>query len=115
MSTEIMGIEAPCAGDGVLGDRLLDVYERLQAAYGPQGWWPGETAFEVIAGAILTQSAAWGNVEKALGNLQAAGALSVEGIQALGEGEIAALIRPSGYYNAKARKLKAFVEMLYER
>jgi len=69
----------------------------------------------VVAGAILTQSAAWGNVEKALGNLRAAGALSPEGLHALGEGEIAALVRPSGYYNAKARKLKAFVEMLCER
>ena len=92
---------------------LADVYGRLLAAYGPQGWWPGETAFEVIVGAILTQSAAWTNVEKALVNLKAAGALSPAGLHALDEGEIARLIRPSGYFNAKARKLKAFVEMLH--
>src|SRR3990172_6685346 len=95
--------------------RLLDVYERLLEAYGPQHWWPGETAFEVIVGAILTQSAAWTNVEKALANLKAAGALSPEGLHGLDEREIARLIRPSGYFNAKARKLKAFVEMLHNR
>lgn len=92
---------------------LADVYGRLLAAYGPQGWWPGETAFEVIVGAILTQSAAWVNVEKALANLKAAGALSPEGLHALDEGEIARLIRPSGYFNAKARKLKAFVDIVH--
>jgi endonuclease-3 related protein len=98
-----------------LGGLLREVYERLLAAYGPQGWWPGETPFEVIVGAILTQSAAWVNVEKAIGNLKAEGALSPEALHALDEGELARLIRPSGYFNAKARKLKAFVEMLYAR
>jgi endonuclease-3 related protein len=100
-----------------LDDRrvLLEVYQRLLEAYGPQGWWPGESAFEVIVGAILTQSAAWANVERALANLKAAGVLSPAGLHALDEGEIARLIRPSGYFNAKARKLKAFVEMLHER
>jgi endonuclease-3 related protein len=92
--------------------RLLDVYDRLYAAYGPQHWWPGDSRFEVIAGAILTQSAAWTNVERALGNLKAAGAFSPEGIDELPEAEVARLIRPSGYYNAKARKLKAFVRLL---
>jgi endonuclease-3 related protein len=94
---------------------LAEVYERLLGAYGPQHWWPGETAFEVIVGAILTQSAAWANVEKALANLKDAGALSPEGLHSLDEGEIARLIRPSGYFNAKARKLKALVEMLHSR
>ena len=96
-------------------EHLADVYERLYRAYGRQHWWPGDTPFEVIVGAILTQSAAWTNVEKAIVNLKAAGALSPEGIHRLDEGDLAALIRPSGYFNAKARKLKAFVEMLYER
>jgi len=94
---------------------LRDVHDCLLVAYGPQHWWPGETAFEVIVGAILTQSAAWTNVEKALANLKAAGALSPQGLHGLSEGEIARLIRPSGYFNAKARKLKAFVEMLHVR
>ncbi len=95
-------------------DLLPDVYDRLYAAYGPQGWWPGETPFEVIAGAILTQSAAWTNVERAIANLKAAGALSPEGLAAISEAGLAALIRPSGYFNAKARKLKAFMRLLDE-
>ncbi|HEU4760616.1 MAG TPA: endonuclease [Dehalococcoidia bacterium] len=96
-------------------DGLLDVYERLFAVYGPQRWWPADTPFEVIVGAILTQSAAWANVEKALANLKAAGALSPEGLRRLSEPELAGLIRPSGYFNAKARKLKAFAGLLFGR
>src|SRR5213592_3867528 len=95
--------------------RLTEIYDLLFAAYGPQHWWPGDSAFEIIAGAILTQSASWSNVERALANLKAAGLLSPKGIEALSESELAELIRPSGYYNAKARKLKAFVELLDER
>lgn len=94
-------------------EAIGEVYRRLYAAYGPQDWWPGDGPFEVVVGAILTQSAAWGNVEKALGNLKAAGVLSPEGIHALTEEELARLIRPCGYYNAKARKLKAFMAMLF--
>ncbi len=104
------------AAEGLSAEGILkEVYKRLLGAYGPQHWWPGETAFEVIAGAILTQSAAWTNVEKALANLNAAGVLSPEGLHGLEEAEIARLIWPSGYFNAKARKLKAFVEMLHSR
>ncbi|HEV8573434.1 MAG TPA: endonuclease III domain-containing protein [Dehalococcoidia bacterium] len=91
------------------------VYDRLYSAYGPQHWWPGDSAFETIAGAILTQSASWANVEKALSNLKAAGALSPQGIAALSTGDLARLIHPSGYFNTKARKLKAFVGLLDER
>lgn len=96
-------------------DRLLEIYRRLYAAYGPQRWWPGETPFEVVVGAILTQSAAWANVEKAIRNLKAAGALSPEGLARLSEGELAQLVYPAGYFNAKARKLKAFVALLFKR
>lgn len=95
--------------------RLQDTYGRLYSAYGPQHWWPADTPFEVIVGAILVQSAAWGNVETAIGNLTAAGALSPERLRAIPEDELATLIRPCGYFNAKARKLKALVELLDER
>ena len=95
--------------------RLLDIYRRLHAAYGPQRWWPGETPFEVIVGAVLTQSAAWTNVEKAIANLKAAGVLSPEGLARLDEAELARMVYPAGYFNAKARKLKAFVDMLRDR
>lgn len=93
---------------------LRYVYQRLLERYGPQHWWPAREPFEVIVGAILTQSAAWTNVEKAFANLKAAVKLSPETLRSLPEGELAALIHPCGYYNVKARKLKAFIEWLGE-
>ena len=95
-------------------DKLFRIYSSLFACYGPQNWWPGEGPFEVIVGAILTQSAAWGNVEKAIGNLKKAGALSPQALRSLPLSELSHLIYPSGYYNAKAIKLKAFAERLGE-
>ena len=84
------------------------------ARYGPQHWWPAETPFEVIIGAILTQSAAWLNAEKAITNLKAAKALSPQALRQLSLSEIATLIHSSGYYSAKARKLKSLVQWLGE-
>ena len=87
---------------------LADIYRRLLERFGPQHWWPAEEPFEVIVGAILTQSAAWGNVEKAIGNLRGAGALSPRALRKLPRAKLAELVYPCGYYNAKALKLKAF-------
>ena len=95
------------------GKTLLEVYERLFARYGPQHWWPAQEPFEVVLGAILTQSAAWGNVEKAIANLREADVMTPAALLALPSERLAILIRPSGYYNAKARKLKAFVQRLH--
>jgi endonuclease-3 related protein len=96
--------------------RLLELYEPLFAAYGPQGWWPGDQdPFVVVAGAILTQTTAWANVERALANLRECGFLSSEALLAAPEEEIARVIHPAGYFNAKARKLKAFAETLHAR
>ena len=78
----------------------------------PSAGGPGDTPFEVMVGAILTQAAAWTNVEKAIANLVAEDALSPEGIRRLDQDQLAKLVYPSGYYNAKARKLKALVEYL---
>lgn len=91
---------------------LLDIYRRLLAHYGPQHWWPAEAPFEVIVGAILTQSAAWGNVEKAIANLRKADALSPKALRKLSTPKLAHLVHPCGYYNAKARKLKSFAGWL---
>lgn len=87
---------------------IRQAYERLRLAFGPQNWWPAESPWEVIVGAILTQSAAWSNVEKAITNLKAANMLSVAGIATAAQDDLARLVYPSGYYNAKARKLQAF-------
>ena len=94
------------------GETLLEIYHRLLSCYGPQHWWPAEDAFEVVVGAILTQSAAWTNVEKAISNLKAAGALTAAALLAIPSDRLAALIHPCGYYNAKAKKLRAFVQRL---
>jgi len=91
-----------------LSQSLEDIYRRLLERFGPQHWWPAEEPFEVIVGAILTQSAAWGNVEKAIGNLRGAGALSPRALRKLPRAKLAELVYPCGYYNAKALKLKAF-------
>ena len=93
-------------------ERLTDTYHRLLAQYGPQQWWPAGEPFEVIVGAILTQSTAWTNVEKAIANLKAREMLSPQALRCVGVDELASLIRPSGYYNAKAMKVKSFVEWL---
>ena len=91
---------------------LKRFYRALLEHFGPQHWWPGETQFEIVVGAILTQNTAWTNVEKAIANLKWAGALAVETMEALPEKRLAALIHPSGYYNQKAKKLKAFLQYL---
>ncbi len=91
---------------------LLTVYRLLHHEYGPQHWWPAESILEMIVGAILTQSAAWTNVEKAIGNLKSGGSLSLAALQAISHDELARLVHPSGYYNVKATKVKAFVDWL---
>jgi endonuclease-3 related protein len=85
------------------------------AAFGRQGWWPGRTRFEIAVGAILTQNTAWSNVERAIRALRAAGALSFRGMRALPDRRLAALIRPSGYFNQKVEKLRAFLAWLVGR
>ena len=100
--------------DDMTAGNLMEIYDLLYERFGPQDWWPAKTQFEVIVGAILTQSTSWRNVEKAISNLENAGVLAVEGILKIDIHELAELIRPSGYYNMKARKLKAIVSFLSE-
>jgi len=95
-------------------ETLQGIYQRLMDNYGPQKWWPAKEPFEVMVGAILTQSAAWANVEKAVTNLRASKAMAPEPLRRLSVSEIAELIHPCGYYNAKALKLKALAQWLGE-
>ncbi len=92
---------------------LLRYYEVLSGALGPMRWWPAETPFEVIVGAILTQSTAWGNVELAIANLRKARVLTPEAMLHVRAARLAALVRPSGYFRQKAKKLKSFMAFLY--
>jgi len=96
-------------------DRLLNLYDRLYARFGPRHWWPADTPFEVIVGAILTQHTAWTNVEKALANLKAIAPLAPDLLWTLPEGSLEQAIRPAGYYNQKARKLRSFLAVLFQR
>lgn len=88
------------------------MHDWLAKAYGPQHWWPAETAFEVVVGTYLTQNTAWAAVERSLANLHNAGALSIGGLRALSLDKLRDLIRPSGFYSRKAPALKAFIAML---
>lgn len=85
------------------------MFRKLARAWGQQHWWPAETPFEVISGAILTQNTSWNNVERALTNLREAGALSLAGIREVPLEKLQALVRSSGYYRQKAERLKSFV------
>jgi endonuclease-3 related protein len=95
-------------------EKLMEIYKELYKAYGPMHWWPGETPFEVMVGAILTQNTSWRNVEKAIRNLKARKVLHVRGIHQLKRSQLASLIRSSGYFRIKADRLKAFVNFLVE-
>jgi endonuclease III related protein len=88
------------------------MYRRLARTWGPQHWWPAETPFEVIVGAILTQNTSWNNVERALSALRSRGKLSASGIRKLSLSKLEELIRSSGYFRQKARRLKNFVAFL---
>lgn len=94
-------------------ETLLDIYQRLYAAYGPQGWWPGEGPLEVLVGAVLTQNTSWRNVERALDNLRAAGVLSPSGLRGLPRAELEGLLRPAGTYRVKAARLRALLDYLF--
>ncbi|HNW92448.1 MAG TPA: hypothetical protein PKM88_06010, partial [bacterium] len=85
---------------------------RLLAAFGPQHWWPGETRWEIMLGAILTQNTAWTNVEQAIGNLKRAQALPLAAVRALPDAVLARHIRPSGYFNQKVKKIRALLRWL---
>jgi endonuclease-3 related protein len=83
--------------------------------FGPQHWWPGETPFEIMAGAVLTQQTAWKNVEKAIENLKKENLLSPEKIANIDTEKLAGIIRPAGFYNVKAKRLKTFVNYFVEK
>jgi endonuclease-3 related protein len=91
---------------------LLAIYDILYKAFGPQHWWPGDGAFEVAVGAILTQNTNWSNVERAIDNLKSNGHLNAKALYEMPVGRLASLIRPAGYFNIKAKRLKAFIEFL---
>ena len=97
-----------------LSNTIKKTYRKLFTAFGPQHWWPGDTPFEVIVGAILTQNTAWTNVEKAIHNLKKARLLTPRKMHDLSQAELAKYIRPAGYFNIKAKRLKHFLNYLFD-
>lgn len=95
-------------------DILLDLFGRLLKTFGPCHWWPADSPFEVVVGAILTQNTAWRNVKKAIANLKANRLLTPHALHNLPSHQLACLIRPSGYYNIKAKRLKHFLDFLFQ-
>jgi endonuclease-3 related protein len=95
-------------------EQLTQIYDLLLGRFGPQHWWPGDSQFEIIIGAVLTQNTNWTNVEKAITNLKAADALSARALHEMNPDKLAALIKPAGYFNIKAKRLKSFPEWLFD-
>lgn len=90
------------------------IFDALMGAYGPRSWWPADTPFEVCVGAILTQNTSWSNVERAIANLKLEKMLTAESLRCIPEDQLASLIKPSGCYNVKSRRLKYFISFLHE-
>ncbi len=96
------------------GKSLKLCYNIMYKLYGPQHWWPAKTAFEVIIGAMLTQNTSWKNVEKAIANLRKNNKLTPKQLRDIDKNKLALLIKPCGYYNIKARRLKNFIDFLFK-
>jgi endonuclease III related protein len=94
---------------------IQEVYQRLFNAFGPQHWWPGETPFEVIVGAVLTQNTSWQNVSRAITNLREADVLEPAALAAVPVEELEELIRPAGYFRIKAKRLRSVLKFLVDR
>jgi endonuclease-3 related protein len=97
-----------------MSTKLTDAYDRLLAAFGPQQWWPGESPFEVMVGAVLVQNTSWTNVERAIANLRDAGLMSPEALYVIPPEELAELIRPAGYYQVKTKRLRNLLRFVIE-
>ncbi len=97
---------------GRLRGEIVGYYRALYSRWGPQNWWPAQSRLEVIVGAYLTQNTNWSNVEKAIANLRRARVLSVNGLRKISVQQLEKLVRSSGYFRQKAKKLKAFIRFL---
>jgi len=97
------------------GQSLMGMYDLLFSAFGPQNWWPADTELEMMVGAVLTQNTSWNNVAKAIQNLKAEGLMSVQGLREIPASLLAGYIRPAGYYNLKAKRLKNLIKYIAEK
>lgn len=98
----------------MISEQLTEIYQLLFDSFGSQHWWPGQSQFEIITGAILTQNTSWANVEKAISNLKSADCLAPEKLYNLDVSQLAEFVRPAGYYNIKTKRLKNFINWLFD-
>jgi endonuclease-3 related protein len=106
------GAALTCANS--MAANLHDTYERMLAAFGPQHWWPGDSPLEIMVGAVLVQNTAWRNVERAIANLRDAGVMDPRALYEMPIAELAELIRPAGYYQVKAKRLRNLLRFVVE-
>jgi endonuclease-3 related protein len=95
-------------------NQLMTAYDKLLAAFGRQNWWPGDSPFEIMVGAVLVQNTAWRNVERAIANLRDADVMAPRAMYTLAPAELAELIRPAGYYQVKAKRLRNLLKFVVE-
>jgi len=99
----------------MINQKLTEIYNLLLRHFGEQNWWPGDTGFEIVIGAILTQNTNWANVERAINNLKAEFLLKPQSIYEMQISKLQELIRPAGYYKVKAKRLKNFMNWLFQK
>ncbi|MFI4913306.1 MAG: endonuclease III domain-containing protein [Sedimentisphaeraceae bacterium JB056] len=97
-----------------MNSKIQQIYDLLFEAFGPQEWWPGESRFEIMLGAVLTQNTNWKNVEKAINNIKNAGLMNPVSLYKLSHEELAELIKPAGYFNVKTKRLKNLLGWLFD-
>ncbi len=98
-----------------MSTKIIEAYERMLRAFGPQRWWPGDSPFEVLVGAVLVQNTAWRNVERAIANLRDAAVMAPRALYQLSPADLAELIRPAGYYQVKAKRLRNLLAFVIDR
>jgi endonuclease III related protein len=98
-----------------MSTKLMEAYERMLAKFGPQRWWPGDSPFEIMVGAVLVQNTAWRNVERAIQNLRTAGVMETHALYRVPPTELAELIRPAGYYQLKTKRLRNLLRFVVEQ
>ncbi len=98
-----------------MSSKLMEAYERMLVAFGPQHWWPGDSPFEIMVGAVLVQNTSWRNVERAIQNLRDAGVMQPRALYQLSPAELSELIRPAGYYQLKTKRLRNLLQVIVEQ
>ena len=107
-----MALEGGNTLENLIGQKLREMFDLMLNHFGPQNWWPGETVLEIMVGAVLTQNTNWKNVEKAIKNLKKKDLLSLNVLHALSVKELAEEIRPAGFFNIKAKRLKNLLDFI---